>query len=306
MRTEKLVGIITITFACLSFGILLTSGQGGTGRERPKPVTTGKSPARKAVDKKSTIPVFRPSEPNIELVKIPAGSFGMGSEAGDADEKPIHQVVINYSFLLGKYEVAQAQWRAVMGNNPSVFGDCQTCPVENVSWNEAYAFISKLNDLNKNKLIKYRLPSEAEWEYACRAGTQLADFAGAIDGMAWYYENAGDSRLQDDSWSADNFARNHNRTHSVGTKQPNAWGLFDMHGNVWEWCEDQYHDSYDGAPKDGSAWWAGRDKWRVVRGGSYNLTARVARCSNHRTDTPENYRASAVGFRVAATEFVFK
>lgn len=161
----------------------------------------------------------------MELVYVPAGSFMMGSNNGDADEKPVHEVTIKEGFYMGRYEVKQAEWQQVMGNNPSNFkGD--NLPVEQVSWDDAQSFISKLNERGDG--FKYRLPTEAEWEYACRAGT-TGDYAGDVNEMAWFSENSG------------------NKTHTVGGKRPNAWGLADMHGNVWEWCADYYHETYYGA-----------------------------------------------------------
>src|SRR5438309_6413691 len=149
---------------------------------------------------------------SLEMMEIPAGSFCMGSNNGEANEKPVHQVTIEYSFYLGRFEVTQAQWQAVMGNNPSSFkGDFAEpfikLPVETVSWDDAQSFINKLNESNDG--FTYRLPTEAEWEYACRGGT-TGDYAGNLSEMAWYSENS------------------ENRTHTVGQKQPNAWGLFDM------------------------------------------------------------------------------
>jgi formylglycine-generating enzyme required for sulfatase activity len=209
----------------------------------------------------------------MEFIWIPPGSFIMGSENGGSDEKPVHRVTIKEGFYMGKYEVTQAQWQAVMGNNPSHFkGD--NLPVESVSWNDAIAFIERLNA--QNDAYIYRLPTEAEWEYACRAGTR-GDYAGTLDVIAWYGNNAGGHYIDaEEIWRTDQsnlFKRlndNGNQTHPVGTKQPNGFGLYDMHGNVWEWCQDWYHDSYNGAPADGSAWLsAGEQKYRVLRGGSW-------------------------------------
>jgi formylglycine-generating enzyme required for sulfatase activity len=221
---------------------------------------------------------------SLEMVEIPKGSFCMGSNDGEANEKPVHQVTINYSFYVGKYEVTQAQWQAAMGSNPSSFkgGLAEPfikLPVEQVSWEDAQNFINKLNDGNDG--FTYRLPTEAEWEYACRAGT-TGDHAGNLSAMAWYAENS------------------ENRTHTVGQKQPNAWGLFDMHGNVWEWCQDRYHDSYNGAPTDGSAWLSGGEqKYRVLRGGSWLVDASGLRSAIRTLDTPDA-RNDFVGFRVVA------
>lgn len=214
----------------------------------------------------------------IELVLVPAGNFKMGSTNGEGWEKPMHEVTINQSFYMGKYEVTQAQWQAVMGSNSSNFkGD--SLPVEDISWNDAIAFIARLNAQKDG--YSYRLPTEAEWEYACRAGT-TGDYAGDLDAMAWYYKNSD------------------NKTHDVGTKLPNAFGLFDMHGNVWEWCQDWYHDSYNGAPGDGSAWLSGGEqKDRVLRGGSWYAYAGNVRSSSRSWFAPD-YRSLNVGFRVVA------
>jgi formylglycine-generating enzyme required for sulfatase activity len=159
----------------------------------------------------------------IDFVLIAAGEFLMGSESGDSDEKPVHRVRISKNFYLGKYEVTQAQWHAVMGDNPSRFkGD--TLPVEQVSWEDAQKFIERLNAQEGG--TKYRLPTEVEWEYAARAGTTTAysfgDNPRPLGEYAWFSENFG------------------NTTHPVGQKQPNPWGLYDMHGNVWEWVQDWY------------------------------------------------------------------
>ena len=216
----------------------------------------------------------------MHLVEIPPGSFCMGSTDGSADEKPVHQVTINYSFYLGKYEVTQAQWQAVMGSNPSTFKDCANCPVEQVSWDDAQNFINKLNEGNDG--FRYRLPTEAEWEYACRAGT-TGDYAGNLSEMAWYSDNSG------------------NETHLFGGKRPNDWGLADMHGNVWEWCQDWYHETYYGAPTDGSAWLSGGEqKYRVLRGGSWLSNAAQLRSAfRYAVGTPDN-RSFNFGFRLVA------
>jgi len=229
----------------------------------------------------SNLPRTRTNQAGIEFVLIPPGSLMMGSTNGEADEKPVHQVTINYSFYMGKYEVTQAQWQAVMGNNPSTFKDCGgNCPVDSVTWADAQNFINKLNESNDG--FRYRLPTEAEWEYACRAGT-TGDYAGNLSEMAWFAENSG------------------NRTHAVGEKQPNAWGLADMHGNVWEWCQDWYHETYSGAPSDGSAWLSGGEqKSRVLRGGSWgNKDAASLRSASRSRNTPDN-RFYDKGVRIVA------
>lgn len=215
-----------------------------------------------------------------EMVYVPSGTFMMGSPSGvgDNDEHPQHQVNVQ-GFYMGKYEVTQAQYRAVMGTNPSHFTGCDECPVEEVSWNDAQEFIRRLNSMQSR--YTYRLPSEAEWEYACRAGT-TGDYAGNLDSMAWYSSNSG------------------GRTHPVGQKQANGFGLYDMHGNVWEWCEDWYHDSYNGAPSDGSAWISGGEQYhRVLRGGSWVWDADLLRSANRVRKAPD-VPGFDVGFRLAA------
>jgi len=218
------------------------------------------------------------SQQGIEMVYIPPGRFMMGSYSNDSG-KPMHEVRISQAFYMGKYEVTQGQWQGVMGNNPSYFKDCGSkCPVEQVSWNDAQDFINKLNDANDGS--KYRLPSEAEWEYACRAGT-TGDYAGDLDSIAWYSANFG------------------SKTHPVGAKQPNGFGLYDMYGNVWEWCQDWYHPSYDGAPSDGSAWLSGGEqKYRVFRGGSWTNATNLRSALRARS-TPDD-RESNIGFRVVS------
>lgn len=219
----------------------------------------------------------------MELVYVPAGSFMMGlpsSESGRSnDERPQHQVTIREGFYMGLYEVTQAQWQAVMGSNPSYFKNCDQCPVEQVSWDDAQEFIRKPNARNDGYV--YRLPTKSEWEYACRAGT-TGDYAGNLDAMAWYNANSNKS------------------THAVGSKQPNSFGLYDMHGNVWEWCENWYHDSYNGAPADGSAWLSGGEqKYRVLRGGSWIISADLLRSAYRSYNTPVT-RYYYIGFRVVA------
>ena len=226
----------------------------------------------------------------LEMVVIPAGSFIMGSpEEGrysfkqtPVDEKPQHRVEIK-SFAIGKYPVTQEQWYSVMENNPSFFKG-RALPVERVSWDDVQQFIVKLNQKTG---LNYRLPSEAEWEYAARAGT-TAEWSHGNDesklgNYAWYYRNSG------------------GKTQSVGQKLPNAFGLFDMHGNVWEWTQDCWHETYAGAPTDGSAWTTGcSSNSRVLRGGScYGIPAILRSAIGIRFD-PDG-RLDNGGFRLART-----
>jgi formylglycine-generating enzyme required for sulfatase activity len=216
----------------------------------------------------------------MELVYMPAGSFMMGSEKGRSNEKPVHRVMIREGFYMGRYEVTQAQWQSVMDNNPSYFKG-ENNPVEQVSWDDAVAFINKLNEMNDG--YKYRLPTEAEWEYACRAGT-TGDYAGDLDEIAWYKDNSGKA------------------THPVGQKQPNAFGLYDMHGNVWEWCQDYWHDNYNGAPTDGSVWSSGgNSSERVLRGGSWVIGGYDLRSAGRIKSAPAYPYIVTFGFRVAAS-----
>jgi formylglycine-generating enzyme required for sulfatase activity len=184
-------------------------------------------------------------------------------------------VKIKNPFYLGTYLVTQAEWEAVMGNNPSYFkGD--DLPVEKVSWDDVQEFIKKLNETEGTD--KYRLPSEAEWEYACRAGTttrySFGDSESQLGDYAWYAENSGlrPPKKGDFFGSDKNDLFSYDwkgKTHPVGQKKPNSWGLYDMHGNVWEWVQDKWHDRYNGAPTDGSAWDA-NGTYRVYRGGGWD------------------------------------
>lgn len=223
--------------------------------------------------------VFKDCEQCPNMVVIPAGSFQMGGDKQN-DEQPIHNVTIGRPFALATTEVTQGQWRAVMGSNPSNFSACgDTCPVENVSWDDAQAYVKKLSEKTGKQ---YRLPSEAEWEYACRAGSrQTYCGSDSIDDVAWYNGNSG------------------GKTHPVADKQANAWGLYDMTGNVWEWVEDCWHGTYNGAPTDGSAWTIGCvEIRRSPRGGSWINKPQVARSAERGSYTPA-WRNHLNGFRPA-------
>jgi formylglycine-generating enzyme required for sulfatase activity len=184
------------------------------------------------------------------------------------------------SFAIGKYEVTQEQWYAVMGNNPSA-NKGRALPVEQGSWDDVQQFIAKLNQKTGQK---YRLPSEAEWEYAARAGTtttwSFGNDVSKLGNYAWYKENSG------------------LKTHAVGQKLPNAFGLFDMHGNVWEWVQDCWHETYAGAPTDGSAWTTGcSGNYRALRGGSWYYFQEDLRSASRGWYASED--RGGVGFRLA-------
>jgi formylglycine-generating enzyme required for sulfatase activity len=262
---------------------------------------TGKKPDQPINFKAQTNPVastiiteILPKGILLEMVKIPAGSFLMGTEEAEVIrlckeyetdrykcEMPQHRVNLK-EFYLGKYPVTQEQYQAIMGKNPSNFKDNPKNPVEEVSWNDAQAFCKKLSEkTGKN----YRLSSEAEWEYACRAGTQtryyFGDNAELLGEYAWYNENSG------------------SKTHPVGQKKPNNWGLYDMSGNVWEWCEDVWHQNYENASKDGSSWNENNSQasFRTIRGGSWRRNPWYCR-SAYRYFSPSVNRYDLIGFRV--------
>jgi formylglycine-generating enzyme required for sulfatase activity len=239
----------------------------------PSPSSPPPSPAK--------LTLFTENLPNrviLEMVSLPAGKFLMGSPDSDPDaqsyEKPQHQVKVN-SFAIGKYPVTQAQYQAVMGTNPSRFKNWlknnPQNPVEMVSWNDAQAFCQKLSQITGKT---YRLPTEAEWEYACRAGTTTC----------FYFGNDA-NQLGDYAWYSGN---SQGTTHPVGQKKPNAWGLYDMSGNVWEWCEDNWHDSYENAPRDGSAWLTndnGSHILHILRGGSWSNNPPLCHSASRFNDT---------------------
>lgn len=217
----------------------------------------------------------------IEFVLIPAGTFEMGSLDGDSDERPLHTVTLSKPFYLGKYEVTQAQWQAVMGDNPSLFQGDPNRPVEQVWFNDVQDFISKLNA--KEGGARYRLPTEAEWEYAARAGTTTAysfgDDASQLGQYAWYKDNS------------------NGQTHAVGQKKPNPWGLFDMHGNVWEWVQDWYKRYSPEAVTDPQGAEAGTHRGR--RGGAWNNFAKYCRSANRYSVA--GFRDDFLGFRLVRT-----
>ncbi|GHV57989.1 hypothetical protein FACS189460_5330 [Deltaproteobacteria bacterium] len=224
----------------------------------------------------------------MEFVLIPAGTFMMGSPPDDksvpSDEKPAHQVTISRPFYMGQYEVTQAQWEEVMGSNPSFFKG-RNNPVEQVSWEDAQEFIKRLNQMEGTN--KYRLPTEAEWEYAARAGTQTR-----------YYFGDSEKNLGEYAWYDDN---SNDETHPVGQKKPNAWGLYDMAGNVWEWVEDWYDSDYYSRSPGLDPPGPERGLSRVQRGGGWiNFTTLCQ--SALRDDYNPGNRYLTLGFRLALSD----
>jgi len=238
---------------------------------------------RTATSQQQTPPRTFTNSIGMKFVWIDPVTFRMGSDDKNPDEKPAHMVTLSKGFYLQTTEVTQSQWEAVMGTNPSQFKGPDR-PVETVSWEDAQEFLKKLNA--KEKDSRYRLPSEAEWECACRAGGQEPDEAADLDEVAWWGENSSGA------------------THPVGQKQPNAWGLFDMRGNVWEWVEDWYDGGGYAKSRRLDPTGPGSGDSRVLRGGSWDrgpLARSVYfRCAYRRSRWP-TYRLHNNGFRCART-----
>ena len=222
----------------------------------------------------------------VELVKVEAGSFNMGAtlemQEPYRNEKPVHRVTLTNNYYIGKYEVTQALWQAVMGSNPSqIKGD--NLPVETVNWNDCQGFISKLNAMTGKR---FRLPTEAEWEYAARGGKKSRG-----------YQYSGSNTLGDVAWYDGNSGF---KTHAVGTKQPNELGIYDMAGNVLEWCQDRY-GSYSSSPQTNPTRAVG-GAGRVNRGGSFFDPARDCRTSFRSTLVTSDIRSDDLGFRLVLSE----
>lgn len=223
-------------------------------------------------------------EVEMEFVLIAAGSFSMGNSQGKDNEKPVHQVKITRPFYLGKYEVTQRQWETLMGRHRSTFKGPEN-PVENVSWKDCQIFLGKLNRKLRATRVRFRLPTEAQWEYACRAGSPgvycFGDAEENLGEYAWFNDNA-DCKTQ-----------------PVGQKKPNAWGLYDMHGNVFEWCADWFGACYyaQSPPCDPTGPCSGTA--RVIRGGGWSGLAPVCRAAYRPSLFTPTARNSIIGFRVA-------
>ena len=218
-----------------------------------------------------------PEKEPIGMVFVEGGTFQMGSNSYYSDEKPVHTVTVS-SFYMDKTEVTQAEYRKVMGKNPSRFSGCDDCPVENVSWNDANAYAQKVGK---------RLPTEAEWEYAARGGNKSKgyNYSGSndIDAVGWYGRNS------------------NSKTHPVTQKQPNELGLYDMSGNVWEWCSDWYSDSYYRSSPKNDPQGPNSGSSRVLRGGSWGSLAYLCRVAYRGRGYPDG-RASGSGFRLVLSQ----
>ena len=236
----------------------------------------------------------------MNMLRIPAGRFMMGSESGrEEDETPVHKVTFDYDFYMGETELTQAQWLAVMGTWP----DPQSSPDEKyhsglpgeypayfISWHDCHDLAEALNEYVQETgqgAFLFRLPTEAEWEYACRAGTtgEFPFDTTRADEYMWY---------EDEEDHVDGIK-------PVAKKLPNPWGLFDMNGNVWEWCEDWYHDSYEGAPSDGSAWIEPKGEFVILHGGDWDNRMNVCRCANRNDHRKPTDRSEDIGVRLVCT-----
>ena len=232
-----------------------------------------------AAESITALPSFFINSVGMEFVLIPEGNFIMGSPDSNAEasdwEKPAHRITISQPFYLGKYPITQAQWEAVMGDNPSYFKGNPNHPVEDVSWHDVQAFMHKLNEREGSG--DYRLPSEVQWEYACRAGVESSRYHHDVGAIAWYKVNS------------------QGQTHPVGEKWPNAWDLYDMLGNVWEWCHDGLREYTADAAVDAIGP-TEADTPRVLRGGSWGQAAQIVRGAYRGYDAAGN-RYTDLGFR---------
>jgi len=228
---------------------------------------------------------------NLVMINVQPGEFVMGSDQWAGDEKPAHKVRITNEFWIGRTEVTQAQYEKIMGNNPSLYaGD--NSPVEQVSWKEAMEFCRKLTESEKKAGslpagYAYRLPTEAEWEYACRAGT-TGDYSGKVEDISW------------------NGTNSKNSTQDVATKSPNPWGIYDMHGNVWEWCMDSCNYGENGVSNDtfkegqvNPCSVKGDNK--LLKGGSWCFDPKRCRSSARYADSPD-FKAADIGFRIVLAQ----
>jgi formylglycine-generating enzyme required for sulfatase activity len=218
--------------------------------------------------------------PEIEMVLVEGGTFQMGSNVGEKNEKPVHAVTLN-SFFIGKYEVTQAQWFAVTGKYPSHFTDCPDCPVEEVTVEDIDTFLIKLNDLSGKR---YRLPTEAEWEYAAIGGNKTQKL-----------RYPGSNIMVEVSWMEDN---SEGKTHPVGQKRPNELDLYDMSGNVWELCADWFDETYYKHSPAANPCNTQKAKYRVVRGGSWRSWESRCYSKARNCNIFDHYKKENFGLRV--------
>ena len=247
-----------------------------------KPESQAKAVDSKAAKPESPVKSAAGQNAISELVTVPAGCFQMGDTFGDgqSDERPAHEVCVD-AFQIGRYEVTQGKWQAVMGKNPS-FHKGENRPVDNVSWNDVQEFLKKFSQQSGKE---YRLPTEAEWEYAARSGGKTEKYAGGDDvqALAWNSLNSGGV------------------THSVGEKGANGLGIYDMSGNVWEWCQDWRNDGYYKSSPRQNPTGPATGTSRVNRGGSWNLDPSYLRAANRSWGEP-NSRSYFLGFRLASSQ----
>ena len=271
IHLESIRGIIvrskSLAIEIVLLGLVIFIGMHGSGSTVGGENSQGADPKKSVKttpEDKKEISLDLGRGVKMELMLIRPGSFMMGDEKGDNEEKPVHKVTISKPFYIGKFEVTQEQWEAVIGSNPSRFKGAKN-PVDRVSWEACQAFIKKLNEKFGGSGVAFGLPTEAQWEYACRAGSAarygFGDRKADLVKYGWFEENAG------------------GKTHPVGEKKPNAWGLHDMHGNVWEWCADWYDGNYykESPVIDPTGPTAVTS--RVLRGGSWSDPAPYCRSS---------------------------
>jgi len=294
MKRNRIIRLIANAFVLLSF-LFPAIAQRGT---KPEPSRGFAGRTNRSLQRSKSLPAKFTNQYRMEFVLITEGKFTMGTAAGADNEKPAHRVTIGQPFYIGHYEVTQWQWRAVMSTTVDeqrrkikndakslvaspMAGESDDRATYYASWKEAHTFVERLNALKDGHI--YRLPSEAEWEYVCRAGS-TEDRPADLNLIAQYRNNS------------------NNYVQPVGMRRPNAFQIYDMIGNVWEWCEDVYHLNYDGAPTDGSPWLTNDElNQRVKRGGSFiTRNFDFLRCAARGSELAE-YRDVETGFRVVAT-----
>ena len=306
-------------FSLVVNDISYTVGQKTGGSQVPELLSTG---LPNIILGGEVIPPPSPPPNEPQMVHINRGSFIMGSNNGDSDEKPPHRVTIDYDFEIGKYEVTIGEYKACVadggckqpiwlekGNSYNIHTGSNNyykkmclkdnCPIIGVSWNNAKAYTKWLS---KKTGKNYRLPTEAEWEFVARAGITTKWSFGNSESDLCSYGNVADktAKTKYSSWTIANCRDGYIHTAPIGSFRPNPWGVYDMHGNVWEWCEDWCLDSYNSTPRDGSANHSQKDNYKVLRGGSWFNLATITRSANRNWDYPTN-RNDNVGFRLQRT-----